>query len=32
MNVQTAVNEKAVLPVEVTLYYTWGENKATVAN
>lgn len=32
VNVQTAVNEKAVLPVEVTLYYTWGEGKATVAN
>ena len=29
---QTAVNEKAALPTEVTLYYTWGEGKATVAN
>ena len=32
VNVQTAVNEKAALPTEVTLYYTWGEGKATVAN
>ena len=32
VNVQTAVNAKATLPTEVTLYYTWGEGKATVAN
>ena len=32
MNVQTAVNAKATLPTEVTLYYTWGEGKATVAD